>query len=144
MYQTVGQDAIALVVQALDVPLYRRVIQGHPVEQTTEYGLKSAGGGGIAGDETEDLYALLSNVLVCPAILFVSLHLTCVPEIPSRHPSRLCWRNPLKLSTCTRRTCVSDSVLRYSFVHTFSAAAAFRSPPLPISGNAVRLHSFLR
>lgn len=65
MYQTVGQDAIALVAQALDVPLYRRVIQGNPVEQAAEYGLKSAGGGGIAGDETEDLYALLCNVLVC-------------------------------------------------------------------------------
>lgn len=65
MYQTVGQDAIALVAQALDVPLYRRVIQGSPVEQTAEYGLKSAGGGGIPGDETEDLYALLCSVLVC-------------------------------------------------------------------------------
>lgn len=65
MYQTVGQDAIELVAQALDVPLYRRVIQGNPVEQAAEYGLRSAGGGGIAGDETEDLYALLSDVLVC-------------------------------------------------------------------------------
>ena len=65
MYQTVGQDAIALVAQALGVPLYRRVIQGNPVEQAAEYGLKSAGGGGITGDEAEDLYALLCNVLVC-------------------------------------------------------------------------------
>lgn len=65
MYQTVGQDAIALVAQALDVPLYRRVIQGTPLEQAAEYGLKSAGGGGIIGDETEDLYVLLSTVLVC-------------------------------------------------------------------------------
>jgi diphthine-ammonia ligase len=63
MYQTVGQDAVALVAQALGVPLYRRVIQGNPVEQAAEYGLKSAGGGGIAGDETEDLHALLCNVL---------------------------------------------------------------------------------
>ncbi|KAG6378701.1 hypothetical protein JVT61DRAFT_12973 [Boletus reticuloceps] len=63
MYQTVGQDAIALVAQALDVPLYRRVIQGNPLEQAAEYGLKSAGGGGITGDETEDLYALLRDVL---------------------------------------------------------------------------------
>lgn len=66
MYQTVGQDAIALVAQALGVPLYKRVIQGNAVEQAAEYGLKSAGGGGIAGDETEDLYALLCDVLVCP------------------------------------------------------------------------------
>ncbi|KAG9317438.1 hypothetical protein JVU11DRAFT_1638 [Chiua virens] len=63
MYQTVGQDAIALVAQALDVPLYRRVIQGNPLQQAAEYGLKTAGGGGIPGDETEDLYALLFEVL---------------------------------------------------------------------------------
>jgi diphthine-ammonia ligase len=64
MYQTVGQDAIALIGQALDVPLYRRVIQGQAVEQGAEYGVKSAGGGGITGDETEDLHALLKDVLV--------------------------------------------------------------------------------
>ncbi|KAF9247329.1 hypothetical protein BU15DRAFT_39022 [Melanogaster broomeanus] len=63
MYQTVGQDAIAVIAQALDVPLYRRVIQGQPVEQGAEYGVRSAGGGGITGDETEDLYALLKEVL---------------------------------------------------------------------------------
>ncbi|KAF8845824.1 adenine nucleotide alpha hydrolases-like protein [Paxillus ammoniavirescens] len=63
MYQTVGQDAIALIGQALDVPLYQRVIQGQAVEQGAEYGVKSAGGGGIAGDETEDLHALLKDVL---------------------------------------------------------------------------------
>ncbi|KAI9574698.1 hypothetical protein HD554DRAFT_2166162 [Boletus coccyginus] len=63
MYQTVGHDAIALVAQALGIPLHRRVIQGNPVEHAVEYGLKSPGGGGIAGDETEDLYALLCNVL---------------------------------------------------------------------------------
>lgn len=65
MYQTVGHDAIALVGQALGIPLHRRVIQGSPVEHAVEYGLTSPGGGGIVGDETEDLYALLCNVLVC-------------------------------------------------------------------------------
>lgn len=64
MYQTVGQDGIALIAQALDVPLYRRVIQGAPVEQGSEYGAKSPGGAGVTGDETEDLYILLSDVLV--------------------------------------------------------------------------------
>ncbi|KAJ7684045.1 hypothetical protein B0H17DRAFT_1226051 [Mycena rosella] len=61
MYQTVGQDAIELVARALDVPLYRRVISGQAVEQGSEYGART-GAGGIAGDETEDLYALLSTV----------------------------------------------------------------------------------
>ncbi|KAH7887634.1 hypothetical protein F5I97DRAFT_862930 [Phlebopus sp. FC_14] len=63
MYQTVGQDGIDLIAQALDVPLYRRVIQGAPVEQGPEYGQKTPGGGGITGDETEDMYVLLNNVL---------------------------------------------------------------------------------
>lgn len=65
MYQTVGQDAIELVARALDVPLYRRVISGHAVEQGSEYGSRS-GASGISGDETEDLHALLSTVKVTP------------------------------------------------------------------------------
>ncbi|KAJ7929912.1 hypothetical protein B0H13DRAFT_2228328 [Mycena leptocephala] len=61
MYQTVGQDAIELVARALEVPLYRRVISGHALEQGSEYGARNAASG-IAGDETEDLHALLSTV----------------------------------------------------------------------------------
>lgn len=65
LYQTVGQDAIHLVAHALDVPLYRRVISGAAVEQGSEYGGRAAAGsGGVTGDETEDLYALLSTVKV--------------------------------------------------------------------------------
>jgi diphthine-ammonia ligase len=63
MYQTVGQDAIELVARALEVPLYRRVISGHALEQGSEYGARNAASG-IAGDETEDLHALLSTVKV--------------------------------------------------------------------------------
>ncbi|KAJ6539476.1 hypothetical protein B0H19DRAFT_361581 [Mycena capillaripes] len=61
MYQTVGQDAIELVARALDVPLYRRVISGHALEQGSEYGARNSASG-MAGDETEDLHALLSTV----------------------------------------------------------------------------------
>ncbi|KAF7352671.1 Diphthine--ammonia ligase [Mycena venus] len=61
MYQTVGQDAIELVARALDVPLYRRVISGHALEQGSEYGARNSASGTV-GDETEDLYALLSTV----------------------------------------------------------------------------------
>lgn len=65
MYQTVGQDAIILVAQALEVPLYRQVITGSAVEQGSEYGGRRArDAGGIAGDETEDLFVLLSKVKV--------------------------------------------------------------------------------
>ncbi|TFY65643.1 hypothetical protein EVG20_g5452 [Dentipellis fragilis] len=63
LYQTVGQDAIEFVARALDVPLYRRVISGTAVEQGSEYGGRTAEGRkGTLGDETEDLYALLSDV----------------------------------------------------------------------------------
>ncbi|KAH8105926.1 hypothetical protein BXZ70DRAFT_998103 [Cristinia sonorae] len=63
MYQTVGQDAIELVAQALDVPLYRRVITGIAVNMGSEYGSRTASENkGIKGDETEDLFELLSAV----------------------------------------------------------------------------------
>ncbi|KAI9066739.1 hypothetical protein FKP32DRAFT_1645143 [Trametes sanguinea] len=63
MYQTVGQDAIEFVGRALDVPLYRRVISGAAVEQGGEYGGREpATSGGVLGDETEDLFELLSMV----------------------------------------------------------------------------------
>ncbi|KAF7332035.1 Diphthine--ammonia ligase [Mycena kentingensis (nom. inval.)] len=61
MYQTVGQDAIELVAQALDVPLYRRIISGHAIEKGSEYGPRN-NSSGVSGDETEDLYELLSTV----------------------------------------------------------------------------------
>ncbi|KAF7355433.1 Diphthine--ammonia ligase [Mycena sanguinolenta] len=61
MYQTVGQDAIELVARALDVPLHRRVISGQALEQGSEYGTRN-NAKGRTGDETEDLYALLSTV----------------------------------------------------------------------------------
>lgn len=63
LYQTVGQDGIALIADALRVPLYRRVICGHPLEQGPEYGTASPGGAGTPGDETEDLYLLLQTIL---------------------------------------------------------------------------------
>ncbi|KAM6495775.1 hypothetical protein JOM56_008481 [Amanita muscaria] len=61
MYQTVGQDAIELVAHALDVPLYRQVIRGSAVEQGSEYGTRTHIAP-VEGDETEDLYTLLSRV----------------------------------------------------------------------------------
>ncbi|KAL0949412.1 hypothetical protein HGRIS_009473 [Hohenbuehelia grisea] len=63
MYQTVGQDAIEYIAQALDVPLHRKIITGSAVEQGLEYGgRKESSLPGISGDETEDLYDLLSTV----------------------------------------------------------------------------------
>ncbi|KAF9495435.1 hypothetical protein BDN71DRAFT_1495916 [Pleurotus eryngii] len=63
MYQTVGQDAIEYVAKALDAPLYRKVISGAALEQGMEYGARRTRMlGAVHGDETEDLYDLLSTV----------------------------------------------------------------------------------
>ncbi|SRR6266478_1123177 len=65
LYQTVGQDAIEFIARALDIPLYRRVISGTAIVQDSEYGGRDAKErGGVDGDETEDLYALLAHVKV--------------------------------------------------------------------------------
>ncbi|KAF8529049.1 hypothetical protein BU17DRAFT_73260 [Hysterangium stoloniferum] len=63
LYQTVGQDAIQLIADALEVPLLRRVITGEAVNQDSEYGSRlSLDPDGVRGDETEDLLALLLEV----------------------------------------------------------------------------------
>lgn len=65
MYQTVGQDAIELIAQALDAPLYRQTISGTAVDMSSEYGQRRAELNiGLQGDETEDLFELLSTVKV--------------------------------------------------------------------------------
>ncbi len=79
LYQTVGQDAIEFVARALDVPLYRRVISGTALVQESEYGGRDAKErGGVDGDETEDLYALLAHVKVMQTL---SMH----PFSPVKH-----------------------------------------------------------
>ena len=77
-----GQDAIEFVARALDVPLYRRVISGTALVQDSEYGGRDAKErGGVDGDETEDLYALLSHVKVMQTLSMHSLspvkHMVC-------------------------------------------------------------------
>lgn len=69
MYQTVGQDAIELVAGALGVPLFRHTIHGSAVEQGGDYGDRAGKvdrtAEGVDGDETEDMFTLLSEVKVC-------------------------------------------------------------------------------
>ncbi|CAE6397011.1 unnamed protein product [Rhizoctonia solani] len=66
MYQTVGQDAVELVARALEVPLFRRTINGSAIEQGGEYGDRAGKADreneGVDGDETEDMFTLLSEV----------------------------------------------------------------------------------
>lgn len=86
LYQTVGQDAIESIAQALDVPLYRKTIDGTAVEQGSEYGGRTPNAsGGVRGDETEDLFDLLSTVMVRDLIAYAVPHLkipqACHPDI---------------------------------------------------------------
>lgn len=57
MYQTVGHQAIDLYADALDLPLYRRTIQGSSLDTSKNYTKTD-------GDEVEDLYELLHLVKV--------------------------------------------------------------------------------
>ncbi|XP_057715067.1 diphthine--ammonia ligase isoform X2 [Corythoichthys intestinalis] len=55
MYQTVGHQAIELYAEAMDLPLYRRTIQGISLDISRDYQETE-------GDEVEDLYQLLRLV----------------------------------------------------------------------------------
>jgi Diphthamide synthase len=55
MYQTVGHDTIDLQVECIGLPLYREYITGQSIDQALHYST-------TPGDETEDLFRLLSNV----------------------------------------------------------------------------------
>uniref|UniRef100_UPI0037E97F69 diphthine--ammonia ligase isoform X2 n=1 Tax=Semicossyphus pulcher TaxID=241346 RepID=UPI0037E97F69 len=55
MYQTVGHQAIELYSEAMDLPLYRRTIQGSSLDTSRNYSETE-------GDEVEDLYELLKLV----------------------------------------------------------------------------------
>lgn len=57
MYQTVGHHAVELYAEAMDLPLYRRTIQGLSLNTGRNYTATE-------GDEVEDLYELLHHVKV--------------------------------------------------------------------------------
>lgn len=57
MYQTVGHQAIELYADAMELPLYRRTIQGSSLDTSRNYSQTE-------GDEVEDLYQLLYLVKV--------------------------------------------------------------------------------
>ncbi|MCO5549609.1 hypothetical protein L7F22_003082 [Adiantum nelumboides] len=69
MYQTVGHDAIHLIAEAMQFPLYRTTIKGKALNQTSTYGDRLAKEGNkvastssLDHDETEDLFTLLKQV----------------------------------------------------------------------------------
>ncbi|EGG07213.1 uncharacterized protein MELLADRAFT_106074 [Melampsora larici-populina 98AG31] len=55
LYQTVGQDGVHLIAQALDLPHYRRTITDTALESKSEYGSRAYQSQmlGINGDETD-------------------------------------------------------------------------------------------
>ncbi|KAJ2907455.1 diphthine--ammonia ligase, partial [Coemansia aciculifera] len=55
LFQTVGSSAVATIAECMDLPFYLQAITGSAVTQTLDYQLTE-------DDETEDLFALLSNV----------------------------------------------------------------------------------
>jgi diphthine-ammonia ligase len=69
MYQTVGHDAVHLVAEAMQLPLYRHVITGKPLQTDSSFGILRSGPTGKDSpadeseqDETEDLHLLLRQV----------------------------------------------------------------------------------
>ncbi|XP_035466565.2 diphthine--ammonia ligase isoform X1 [Scophthalmus maximus] len=66
MYQTVGHQAIELYGEAMDLPLYRRTIQGSSLDTSRNYSETE-------GDEVEDLYELLRLVKEKEAVEAVSV-----------------------------------------------------------------------
>ncbi|KAM6973423.1 diphthine--ammonia ligase [Aplochiton taeniatus] len=66
MYQTVGHQAIDLYAEAMDLPLYRRTIQGSSLDTTRDYSQTE-------GDEVEDLYHLLNQVKEAEGVEAVSV-----------------------------------------------------------------------
>lgn len=93
MYQSVGTELPPLIAQAIGLPHYSGIIRGKPVEQGMVYGSRERGGEGSGkeGDETEDLTALLRNVMVRhpPCVLTPG----CAPRsdcgVVRRHPVQL-------------------------------------------------------
>lgn len=55
MYQTVGHQAIGLYADAMQLPLYRREIQGQALQLSADYQETK-------DDEVEDLYKLLLQI----------------------------------------------------------------------------------
>ncbi|XP_058471980.1 diphthine--ammonia ligase [Solea solea] len=66
MYQTVGHQAVELYAEAMDLPLYRRTIQGSSLDTSKNYSETK-------GDEVEDLYELLQLVKEKQAVEGVSV-----------------------------------------------------------------------
>ncbi|RPA83258.1 adenine nucleotide alpha hydrolases-like protein [Ascobolus immersus RN42] len=62
MYQTVGHQLLSHYADLLNVPLYRKRIEGGHVNSNLSYTPDGAEGNGVKGDETEDLLQLVDFI----------------------------------------------------------------------------------
>jgi diphthine-ammonia ligase len=90
LYQTVGQDGLHFIAEALELPLHRRAIQGTALDLGSDYASTSTGrkNGRVEGDETEDLYELLKEVMVCCVLVIDSSYRLIIsyPAYQAKHP----------------------------------------------------------
>jgi hypothetical protein len=103
---------VPLISLALRKPLYQRVITGKPIATALTYGAPERGGRqkGTEGDETEDLYELLKDVMVRAASTchIYSLRPYCPALNTDGSAGSGCGmqrRHSLKLPTYPHRTC---------------------------------------
>ena len=99
MYQTVGHQAIDLYADAMDLPLYRRIIQGSSLDTSRNYRETE-------GDEVEDLYQLLHLVKV----VYKNDLLPCVS-------GQSYW--PVKSTISGQNTLIRKEHLSFSFFFSF-------------------------
>jgi hypothetical protein len=160
LYQTVGQDGVHLVSHALDLPLYRRTIEGESVDVEMDYGGKEEGGvsseGGrhrraVEGDETEDLYQLLQVVkvsdqtspgssfelVVCSTGMFSGqndIWMRCTlcfhSESAPRYHLGLCRRDLIQLPEDPGRACVGIWILSSRYLSLTDAKQPSGAPAL--------------
>ena len=115
LYQSVGTHMLPLIAEAMDLPVYTRVIKGKAVARGAEYGDRQNGGlsQGTEEDETEDLTALLRVVMVRshPG----ANPLTKPGSSPRGYGARV-WSDIVKLSETSDRACVFATGLGISSI----------------------------
>lgn len=149
MYQTVGQDGLHFIAQALELPLIRRSIQGTAVDQESDYAAATSQvrkAGRVEGDETEDLFQLLKEVLVsacfferqfvCKSTAFPRLNSTSSIGSISRGARSFCRRHSLQLSASESGACVRPSLQVYRLL---PPALSDKPSDHGLSGSCARL-----
>jgi hypothetical protein len=120
LYQSVATQFLPYIAEALGLPLYTRIIKGKAIERGPEYGSRVRGGQGSGhdGDETEDLTALLEEIMVSSGVV-----LTDKVDCPSGSDRTCIWRDTLDLSATSHRACLFATQARIFGLFVAAAAA---------------------